>query len=307
MRILARNLHFPEGPVAMADGAVLLVEIARGTLTKVAPSGEVSYVATTGGGPNGAALGPDGRVYVCNNGGLDWSHRNGRVTPTWHLPESYSGGSIQAVDMATGQVTRLYESCGGRRLSAPNDLVFDSSGGFWFTDSGKQHPAHRDHGCLYWARADGSEIRLVADRLDAPNGVGLSPDGKTLYVSETNTARLWAWSVANPGELVKERGIVVHGGRFIAGSANYQRFDSLAISASGSILVATIVNGGITEISPDGGAVRHHPLPDRIVTNLCFGGPDLRTLFVTMAHEGQLAAIDWHEPGLRLNCQPEIT
>ncbi|MGD9942895.1 MAG: SMP-30/gluconolactonase/LRE family protein [Burkholderiaceae bacterium] len=307
MQLIGSGLQFPEGPIALPDGSVLLVEIARGTLTRVSADGSVSHPVRLGGGPNGAAFGPDGRVYVCNNGGLEWSHRNGRVMPTWGLPADYAGGWIEAVDLATGKAERLYTQHGERPLSAPNDLVFDADGGFWFTDSGKQHAHHRDHGCLYWARADGSEIRLVAEHLEAPNGVGLSPDGRTLYVAETNTARLWAWPVTAPGELQRERGKVAHGGRFVAGSAAFQRFDSLAVAASGNVLVGTLVNGGITEISPDGQLVRHHPLPDRMVTNLCFGGPDLKTLFVTLAHSGQLAALPWHEPGLRLNHQAVVS
>ena len=72
IRELATGLQFPEGPIAMDDGSVLLVEIARGTLTRVRADGLVQVVADLGGGPNGAAIGPDGAVYVCNNGGFQW-------------------------------------------------------------------------------------------------------------------------------------------------------------------------------------------------------------------------------------------
>ena len=71
--VLARGLQFPEGPVAMADGSVLVVEIRRGTLTRVDVDGKVEVVATPGGGPNGAAIGPDGACYLCNNGGFTLS------------------------------------------------------------------------------------------------------------------------------------------------------------------------------------------------------------------------------------------
>jgi gluconolactonase len=120
----------------MSDGSVLLVEIERGTLSRVTPDGTVDVVAWCGGGPNGAALGSDGYVYVCNNGGFSWGWHDG-----WWLPsgvsESYSGGSIQRVDPGTGAVEKLYDSCDGVGLKGPNDLVFDHSGGFWFTDPGK--------------------------------------------------------------------------------------------------------------------------------------------------------------------------
>ena len=66
------------------------------------------------------------------------------------LAEGYTGGRIEVIDQHTGKVRCLYDRCGEHRLCAPNDLVFDASGGFWFTDSGKQHPRHRDYGALYW-------------------------------------------------------------------------------------------------------------------------------------------------------------
>jgi gluconolactonase len=207
---------------------------------------------------------------------------------------------IDVVDLATGHHERLYDRCGEHTLRACNDLVFDGAGGFYFTDSGKTTSTTVEHGGLYYALADGSSIRRVAAPLISPNGVGLSPDGRTAYVSETTTARLWAWDVIGPGELRKlKQDDIPHGGRFIIGSANFQRFDSLAVTASGKILVATLTNGGISEIWPDGTTMRHHSLPDGLVTNIAFGGDDLRTAYVTLAESGRLVALDWHEPGLK--------
>src|SRR5258707_6805738 len=112
LRELANGLQFPEGPIALADGSVLVVEIKRGTLTRVSPDGRTSIVATTGGGPNGAAVGPDGKVYVCNNGGFEW-HEIGPFLLPGNQPADYAGGSIQRVDLATGAVETLYRECGG--------------------------------------------------------------------------------------------------------------------------------------------------------------------------------------------------
>src|SRR5256885_12244099 len=92
-RTLAERLQFPEGPVALADGSVLLVEIAAGTLTRIAPDGTKSVVATTGGGPNGAAIGPDGKCYVANNGGFEWHREEGRIRPLTQAKD-YSGGPL---------------------------------------------------------------------------------------------------------------------------------------------------------------------------------------------------------------------
>src|SRR5262245_14262207 len=126
MREIATGLQFPEGPVALPDGSVLVVEIRRGTLTRVAPDGRTSIVARTGGGPNGAAIGPDGKVYVCNNGGFEWHDLAGLTVPG-NQPHDYSGGRIQRVDLDTGKVEDVYTACDGRPLRGPNDLVFDTA------------------------------------------------------------------------------------------------------------------------------------------------------------------------------------
>lgn len=297
-RALAAGLRFPEGPVAMADGSVLVVEIARGTLTRVAPDGAVEVVAELGGGPNGAAVGPDGAVYVANNGGFAWHEHMGLLLPG-DQPDDYVGGSIQRVDLGTGAVTTLYTECGGQALRGPNDLVFDGSGGFWFTDHGKTRARDRDRGGLYWARADGSEVREVVHPLDSPNGVALAPGGGRVYVAETYTARVWSWEVTAPGEVVKVP-LVPGGGLLLAGLGGFQLLDSMAVEAGGNVCVGTLVNGGVTVISPAGRLVAHVPLPDPLVTNLCFGGRERRTAYVTGSATGVLWALDWPRPGLAL-------
>jgi len=301
MRIMATGLQFPEGPVAMEDGSVLLVEIARQTLSRVTPDGRVEVVAQMPGGPNGAAVGPDGRIYVCNNGGFTWA-RDAMGTRPVATPDDYKTGSIDIVDPKTGKVERLYERCGGNRLCGPNDIVFDAHG-LWFTDLGKRRARDMDRGFVYWAKADGSEIREVIGPITTPNGIGLSPDRRTLYVAETETARLWAWEIEAPGKLRHLPWPSPHGGRLVAGIGGFARFDSLAVAASGNICVAGLHICAVVEIWPDGACVRNHSVPDLMVTNLCFGGRDMRTAYVSMSHAGQLAALDWHEPGLRLAYQ----
>jgi gluconolactonase len=299
IRTLATDLRFPEGPIALDDGSVLLVEIARGTLTKVTPEGKVEVVAETGGGPNGAALGPDGAVYLCNNGGcFEWEDLMGFTIPG-PVPPAWTGGSIQRVDLATGEVTTLYTESSGRPLRAPNDLVFDDHGGFWFTDHGVRLERTSDRTGLHYAQPDGSSCEEVVFPLDAPNGIGLSPDGSVLYAAETHTGRVYSWPVTAPG-VVDATTPVGHGGHVLAGLPGLQMLDSLAVDGAGWVCVGTLVNGGITSISPDGAVVEHTPLPDPLVTNVCFGGPDLRTAFATLSATGQLVALDWPRPGLRL-------
>ncbi len=302
-RILARGLRFPEGPVAMADGSVILVEIARGTVTRVAPDGTVSVVATTGGGPNGAAIGPDGALYVCNNGGFVWRTVAGLLCPG-EQPPDYEGGRIERVDLKTGAVRVLYERCDGLPLRGPNDIVFDANGGFYFTDLGKDHAREHDHGSLYYARADGTDIVEIAHPVITPNGIGLSPDGGTLYFAETDTARLWAFEIPAPGVV---RTLPFPGSpnraRFVGNLAGLHLFDSLAVEASGNICVTTPISGGVAVFSPAGEELRRVPMGDYFTTNICFGGPDMRTAYVTLSGTGMLAAMDWPVPGLRLNYQ----
>jgi gluconolactonase len=300
IRTIADGLEFPEGPVALADGSVVLVEIAAGALTSVAADGAKTVVARPGGGPNGAAIGPDGKCYVCNNGGFEWLVEGGRRRPFLQARD-YAGGRIERVDLDTGAVECLYRTAGEVPLKGPNDLVFDGDGGFYFSDLGKVRAREMDRGAVYYAKADGSAIAEVAFPMVTPNGVGLSPDQKTLYVAETEPARLWAFDIVEPGVVRKEPWPSPHGGRLVAGVGGYQRFDSLALDAEGRICVATLVNGGITVISPDGRHVEHHPMRDPMTTNICFGGPDMRTAFITLSWTGRLVAVDWPAPGLRLN------
>ena len=300
IRTLAEGLGFPEGPVALADGSVLLVEIFAGTLTRVSPGGTKTIVARPGGGPNGAALGPDGKCYICNNGGFRWHIEGSHRRPLMQA-DDYSGGRIDRIDLETGVVECLYRAAGEVPLKGPNDLVFDAQGGFYFSDLGKVRAREMDRGAVYYAKADGSFITEVAFPMITPNGVGLSPDEKTLYVAETESARLWAFDIVEPGVAKKQPWPSAHGGRLVAGVGGFQRFDSLALDADGRICVATLVNGGITVISPDGRHVEHHPMPGLMTTNICFGGPDLKTAFVTLSWTGKLITVDWPVAGLKLN------
>jgi gluconolactonase len=302
MREITTGLQFPEGPVAMPDGSVLVVEIARRCVTRVRPDGTREIVARPGGGPNGLAIGPDGKCYVCNNGGFEFTWDEGYGLRPALQAWDYSGGRIERIDLATGEVEVLYRGTLHAPLRGPNDIVFDAHGGFYFTDLGKVRARDWDRGAVFYARADGSLLREVAFPLVMPNGIGLSPDGSTLYVAETEAARLWAWPILEPGVLGKQPWPSPHGGRLVADpGGTYQRFDSLAVEANGNICVATLIHGGITVISPDGSAIEHVPMPDLFTTNICFGGPDLCTAYVTLSNAGRLVAVDWPRPGLALH------
>lgn len=296
--ILATGLGFPEGPVVCADGSVVLTEIRNNKCSRVTPDGKVSVFSECGGGPNGLAIGPDGFFYLCNNGGSRYVE--GSSMGQGPHPD-YKFGSVQRIDPKTGEAKLLYKEVNGHVLSAPNDLVFDTAGGFYFTDLGKRYARHRDHGGLYYALPDGSRIVELAYPILSPNGCGLSPDGKTLYVADTEGARLWAFDIEGPGVIKAKPPHAPHSGRVIAGLGGNARFDSLAVMANGNVCVATLTTGYITEISPAGDIVRAEKMPDAYPTNICFGGPDMRTAYITLSDSGRLGVMQWPEPGLKLN------
>jgi gluconolactonase len=303
LREVTSGLRFPEGPIAMPDGSVVVVEIQGGTLARVSPDGSIERFADCGGGPNGAAVGADGAIYVCNNGGFVWFEVDG-ITAPGPQPPDYIGGRIQKVDPATGTVEDLYTECDGRGLRGPNDIVFDAEGGFYFTDLGKTRDREVDRGALYYALPDGSSIREIVFPLDHPNGVGLSPDGTRLYVAETMTGRVWQWEVEGPGVLKPGTQLYTPAGATLLHSfEGFQLLDSLAVDSEGNVCVATLLTGAITAITPDGKVKEVVKVPeyDVFVTNICFGGDDLRTAYITSSGRGKLYATEWSCPGLRLN------
>lgn len=304
IREVACGLHFPEGPVAMEDGSVLLVEIATGMLTRVTCGGVVQRLLHLGGGPNGAALAPDGRLVVCNNGGLEFTTQQDGFVRPGHQSKGYRGGWVEIVDLDTLRHERLFDHVEKVPLKGPNDLVFDKHGGFYFTDLGKARAHDLDWGGVFYVPSIGQDPKIIAYPVMTANGVALSPDESTLYFAETEGARVWMFEIDAPGQVSRHSWPSVQGASLLAAApgGHYQRFDSMAVDSIGNVYVATLLHGGITVISPDGKITRHIPLPDRYTTNLCFGAANPRTMYVTLSGTGRLIAIDdWPIPGLRLN------
>jgi gluconolactonase len=302
-RMVCDGLAFPEGPLELPGGDILVTEIFAGALTRVAPNGSKTRFAYTGGGPNGAAIGPDGAIYVTQNGGIEWSGGFNTSRFPWFKgdpPAPAMEGCVQRV-APNGDVTVLYRDCNGEPLKAPNDLVFDAEGNFYFTDLGKTRSRSKDRTGLYYASPDGKMIKEVVFPAEGPNGCALSPDGKTLFYAETPTGRVWACELSGPGEMARRRCLGNVPG---APPAFASSCDSMCVDAEGSVCQATIANGGITVIPADGREMWFVPTGDYLTTNCCFGGPGLRTLYATLSTSGQLIAFDnWPIAGHRLHFQ----
>lgn len=336
-RVLAKGLQYPEGPVYQSDGSILVVEIKGGCLTQIFQDGRQPVRTPLGGGPNGAAIGPGGAVYVCNDGGMFFTDLGESTVPGKApilpysvlvplpvVPPNYKGGSIQRVT-ASG-VEELYGPSKGNALRSPDDLVFDKHGNFWFTDWGRASVAFdqkgnpstgvRDITGIYYGRGDGRGVALMLGGRTAPNGIALSPDNSKLYVAETYNRWIISWELDpdHPG-VIKPNPQTLDGSYIVTDKIPGQgTLDSMAVDECGNIYVATMLPdgprpdhpGGITVIAPNGEIVEFIELtvegiPEPLPSNLCFGGPNCSTAFITLAGTGRLVACEMANPGKLLN------
>lgn len=297
-REIATGLAFPEGPVVLPDGRVIVCEIKSCCITAIHPGGKKEVLVQLDGAPNGAAVGQDGALYICNNGdGFAWGDIDGWTQPVGANP-AYSGGRIERIDLQTGVVTELFRDIGGHSLLMPNDIVVDREGGLWFTDHGMREQRGFIHGGLYYGKPDGTEVSEVVYPITTANGVGLSPDEKTIYVAETETGRLYSYDLVSPGK-IQPLDPMKPGHSVFAQVEGFKRYDSLAVEACGNICVAGLTPGCITVISPDGEEVETVDMPDPFSTNIAFGGPDMKTAYITLSGSGRLIAMDWPRAGLK--------
>ena len=301
LEVLGVGLGYTEGPVVGLDGTVHALDLMENRIWRL-DGGEPAVAARVEGCPNGMALVAPTTAVVTNNGGFPWTEFGGARHPIdvaahTNEPPDFGGGWLERVDLATGEVARLF---GGPTYRGPNDLVVDETGGIWFTDTGKFRRADVDHGTVHYLAPDGTvEPRLFP--LLGPNGIGLSPEGDRLYVAETLTGRLWAWEIGEPGEVRRSpAGHPFHGGVCVA--ATPYTLDSLAIEADGRIAIGAI-SDGVVVITPDGSELEVHPVPGDIVTNLAFGGPDGRRAVLTLARSGSVVETTWPRPGLPLHAR----
>ena len=267
--VLTTGLQFPEGPVWLGPRRVAFTEI-RGQCVSLWHDGALARVARTGGGANGATLGPDGALYVANNGGLSLGHE-GR----WTAPDAIPG-RIQRVTLA-GEVSDVAVRLPGAPPNRPNDLCFGPDGLLYYTDPHNwEDIEHLGVGRVGRTTLDG-RVELVAEIPAFPNGIAFGPDDR-LYVAQSVTQKILVMD-AKPGATPAVWATLPRGFP-----------DGFCFDAAGRLYAAGSLGDVVVVFEPDG-EVRDivEMGAGSEPTNCCLGDG---ALYVTLAGTGQLVALD---------------
>jgi gluconolactonase len=260
---IATIVAFTEGPTCDLAGNVFFTETKFNRIMKFTPKEELSVFRENSNAANGLVFDPKERLIACEG-----NQQNPRVTRT---------------DMKTGRVEILASRAMGLTLTAPNDVTFDNQGRLYFTDL--------PGGTVHRIDLDGKVTRMLGSPdVQRPNGITISPDGKTLYLVEANQAEggarvLRAYDLQADGKVANMRVFV----NFYPGRSS----DGITIDSAGNVYAAAGLNArrgtsetldtkaGVHVFSPKGERLAFYPIPEDTVTNVCFGGPDWKTVYVT--------------------------
>ncbi len=284
--VVGTGIPFAEGPVWCPDGTVVVTSVAAGALFRVWPEQEkVERIADTSGGANGAALATDGSILVTQNGGIDFSNLPGVFATLPACVPAEPGLQLAAPD---GTVT--YLARGG--LLGPNDLAITADGRVIFTDPGHYPPSADDTGRVLVFERDGS-VRTFAEGFSYCNGIVLEADETVVVVERRGLQRVF------PGG---EREWVVE--KLGKGGG-----DGFCRDVDGRFYVASTIEHGIRVVDRDGSILDFLPIEgEGLSTNCCFGGSDMRTLFVSDALPGNLVAFEgMPTPGAVLPAWPGLS
>jgi len=303
MKTWASGLKFPEGPLLMADGSVMLSEVLGNRVVQIWPDGTMKTIAEPLGMPNGLAFGPDGYLYCANMGGLLKPEILGPISDTDARKLAYRGGSIQRIDISTGEVKDVVTHSDGLPLPAPDDLVFDADGNFYFTDIGVSDTKNRkdDQTGIYFVSADLTVVKRIVKSLVPSNGIGISPGGKKLYWTEYHTGRLFMRKIESPGVLAEPT--TAFDDCIFSHPLPITYFDSLTVGATGEIAVATH-NGtpdgrnGVITFTPEGDEVDFIAFDDSYTSHIIFTFSGEAKAFVTLSTTGCLVEVPWSFHGL---------
>jgi gluconolactonase len=269
---------FLEGPAVDAAGNVFFSDIAGNRLLKMDVKGAVTIFRADSGRTNGNCFDAAGQLISCEGGEQGPGRRR-----------------IVRTDMKTGEITVLTDKYEGKRFNSPNDCCVDAKGRIWFTDP--RYDANRsdlemDVEAVYCIDNAGKVKRMLTQKeIDRPNGIAVAPDNKTLYVIDSHpkdggNRKIWAFDLAVDGSLSGQR-LVYDFGKGRGG-------DGMRVDLSGNLWVAAGINkargnpgesldvpAGVYVISPEGKLLGRIPIPEDVITNVAFGGPDRKTLYVT--------------------------
>jgi gluconolactonase len=260
---------FLEGPSFDRAGNLYVVDIPYGRILRVSPAGEWTLIARYDGWPNGLKIHQDGRIFIAD-------HLRG----------------ILVLDPATGQVRPVLDRVRREGLKGVNDLVFAKNGDLYFTDQGQtglQDPTGR----VYRLKPDG-HVDLLIDTIPSPNGIVLSPDEKNLYVAVTRANQVWKMPLHADGSTSKVMA-------FITLSGGLSGPDGLAMDAEGNLAIAHCGLGTTWLFSRLGEPMyRMRSAAGLSTTNLAYGGPDNRNLYMTESDSGSILVAEMPTPGLPL-------
>lgn len=275
----ATFVAFTEGPAAAADGSVYFSDIVNNRIMRFDPERKVTEVwRQPTGRTNGLLFDAQGRLLACEGNEFGPNDGNRRITRT---------------DMRTGAVEVLTDRFEGKRYNAPNDIAALSNGFIFFTDPcyGDRATMELDHDSVYRINLDGSVTRVITQpEIQRPNGIAISPDERTLYLVDScpvigGNRKIWAFDLAADGTLSRQR--VVYD--FAPGRGG----DGMAVDSAGNLHIAAgitrprgphetaDVQPGIYRITPTGTLLDRIAIPEDVLTNVTFGGNDLRTLYIT--------------------------
>lgn len=274
----AAVVSFLEGPAVDIDGSVIFSDIAGSRLLKMDTKGVVTTFRADSGRTNGNCFDIKGRLISCEGGEQGPGRRR-----------------IVRTDMKTGEITVLTDKFDGKRYNSPNDCCVDFKGRIWFTDpryGNDRSDLEMDVEAVYCIDTDGKVKRMLTQKeIDRPNGIAVTPDDKTLYVidshqKEGGNRKIWAFDLGADGSLSKQR-LVYDFGKGRGG-------DGMRVDMKGNLWVAAGINkhrgnpgetldvpAGVYVISPEGKLLGRIPIPEDLITNVAFGGPDRMTLYVT--------------------------
>ena len=272
VEVFAKGGKFLEGPAFDTAGNLWVVSIQSGVVSQITPDGKWTDVFNTGGQPQGLKFHRDGRLF-----GVD--RKRGVF--------SYDAKTQKLSDYA------LYFQ--NENFHGPNDLIFDRQGGLYFTDPWGTSMANL-RGAVYYVSPEGKISRLI-DNMAFPNGIALSPDEKTLYIGETARNAVWRVGLEEPGM------ITMRGARIMAYLNGGAGPDGMAVDEKGNVYVAYFEAGEVVVLTPRGKIVGSIKLPEGAgpqTTNVVFGGPDAKTLYITEAAQNVIYRVKMNIPGLKL-------